>query len=227
MASSTPKKGRLKLQAPVLKVEKDPAFYIVPPLLVAAVFAFCAYVPRNAVNFKRPSGVRIVAAEKKARVEMPDPNASLPDYEMPSGCRNLLEGVTAVNVSAAEAGAPALNAVDGSSANDANVAMARPSGGPAWWQAELPSARVGQAVVIYGGGSQSPAGKLEGGFRVEVEYAGGGKDSREFCREGFALEGYETMKLGGTQGVKRIRVTSLKSDTPIVLREVQLIGPAN
>ncbi len=218
----------MRLQAPVIKAEKDPAFYVVPPLLVAAVFAFCAYVPRDAVDFKRPSAKRVVvAAPKLERVTLADPNTSLPEYEIPAGCVNLLQGAKSVKVSAAAEGAPALNAVNGSCADDAEVAVAQPSGGAAWWQVETPSGLAGQELVIYGGGSQSPAGKLTGGFRVEVDYTGGKKASREFCREGFALEGHEHMKLDASQKVKRIRVTALKPEALVVLREVQLIGPAN
>ncbi len=227
MASSPLESLRLKVQAPTLRKERDFAFYIVPPLLVAAVFAFCAYVPRSVLDFKRDSGVRVVAAAKAARVEMPDPNADLPDYEIPSGCTNLLQGVTAVKSSGELAGAPVLNALDGSCADDANVAVAQPSGShPAWWQVEVPAGRAGQQLVIYGGGSQSPAGKLVGGFSVDVVYEGGRKDSREFCSDGFALEGYEAMALDSSLPVKRIRVTALTPQTPIVLREVQLIGAA-
>ncbi len=224
MESPSPQKRKLKLQVPVLKAEKDPAFYIVPPLLVAALFAFCAYVPRDVLNFKRTPRL---ATTQKARVDLPDPNANLPEYEIPEGCVNLLQGAQAVSVSAELAGASALNAVNGSCADDANVAVAQPSGSPAWWQAELPQASAGQAVVVYGGGSQSPVGKLEGGFSVEVTYEGGETASRDFCSEGFALEGHEVMKLDSTQNVQRIRVSALAPGKSIILREVQLISSAH
>ncbi len=226
MASPTPQGRKLNLQVPVLKVEKDPAFYIVPPLLLAAVFAFCAYVPRDWVSFKRPVS-KVIAVQQKPRVELPDPNATLPAYAIPAGCANLLQGAEKVTVSAAEEAAPALNAVNGSCADDAHVAVARPSGGPAWWQVELPKAAAGQELVIYGGGSKSPAGKLEGGFSVEVTYEGGEVARRSFCREGFALEGHETMKLDEEQKVKSVRITALRPQALIVLREVQLIGSAD
>ncbi len=224
MASPSPKRSRLTVQVSMLKPEKDPAFYIVPPLLVAAVFAFCAFVPRAVFNFRHPFAPKYVAAEKP-RVELPDPNVSLPEYEMPGGCTNLFRRADKVTVSAAVKEAPAHNAVNGSCADDAQVAVAQPAGGaPAWWQVEMPRAMAGQELVIYGGGSQSPAGKFVGGFSVEVEFEGGETASREFCREGFALEGYETWKLEGGQGVRRVRVSALRPDTPVVLREVQLIG---
>ncbi len=226
MASFSPQKLRLKVQKATLKPDKDAAFYIVPPLLVAAVFAFCAYVPRSVLDFKRSSGVKLIAAAKAARVDMPDPNASLPEYELPTGCANLLQGVGRATVSAALTGAPALNALNGSCADDENVAVAMPADGEAWWQAELPGGKAGQELVIYGGGSQSPAGKFVGGFSVEVEYSSGETKTRSFCTDGFALEGYETMKLDSAESVKRIRVTALKPHTPVVLREVQLIGSA-
>ncbi len=226
MASSPLDRLKLKVQAPTLKPEKDPAFYIVPPLLVAAVFAFCAYVPRSVLDFRLSSGVRVLEAARAPRVDMPDPNADLPEFDMPAGCANLLAGATGVTVSAELEGAPALNALNGSCADDAEVAVAQPAGGPAWWQVDVPGGVAGQQLVIYGGGSQSPAGKLVGGFRVDVEYEGGEKASRSFCRDGFALEGYESWQLEGSAGVKSIRVTALRPDAPVVLREVQLIGPA-
>ncbi len=228
MASFSPKQLRLKVQSAKVKADKDPAFYIVPPLLVAAVFAFCAYVPRALLDFDRGSGVKVIGAAKATRVDMPDPNASLPGYELPEGCANLLQGVTSVKVSATAEGAPALNALNGSCADDANVAVAQPVGNkPAWWQVDVPGGKAGQRLVIYGGGAQSPAGKFVGGFNVEVEYAGGEKASRDFCREGFALEGYESMKLNAAEPVRRIRVSALNLNSPVVLREVQLIGTAN
>ncbi len=226
MASFSPKQLRLKVQTAQVRKEKDLAFYLVPPVLVAALFAFCAYVPRSVLSFNRGPAVKVVSAQK-TRVELPDPNTSLPGYEMPEGCSNLLRGATAVRVSAAVAESPALNAVNGSSADDANVAVAQPTGNSAaWWQVDMPRAAAGRELVIYGGGSKSPAGKFVGGFSVEVEYEGGEKTMREFCREGFALEGFETMKLNAMENVKRIRVTSL-GGTPVVLREVQLIGRAD
>ncbi len=228
MASSPLERLKLKVQAPTLKAEKDSAFYVVPPLLVAAVFAFCAYVPREVMNFSLPSARRVVVQAEKPRVELPDPNASLPEYAMPTGCANLLEGAKALKVSAAGEGAPAANAVDGSCADDDRVAVAQPVGNsPAWWQVELPTGQAGQQLVIYGGGSKSPAGKFTGGFSVEVTYEGGQKAQRSFCSEGFALEGYETMKLDTSQKVERVRVTAQKTDAPVVLREVQLISAAD
>ncbi len=226
MASFSPEKLRLKVQAPKLKADKDPAFYVVPPLLVAAVFAFCAYVPRELLAFKRPSGVRVIAAQKM-RVELPDPNTSLPEYEIPAGCANLLQGTQIVTASAEAEGTPASNAVNGSCADDAHVAVAHPADGQAWWQAELAEPAIGQELVIYGGGSKSPAGKFVGGFQVDVVYGGGSTESRSFCKEGFALEGYETWQLDGSQPVQSIRVSALGKDAPVVLREVQLIGPAH
>ncbi len=224
MASLSPDKFRLKVQVAKLAPEKDPAFYIVPPLLVAALFAFCAYVPRAVLNFKHPFAPKYVAASKP-RVDLPDPNINLPLFAIPSGSENLLKGAQRVSVSAEDKEAPARNAVNGSCEDDANVAVALPAGKtPAWWQVEIPAGVMGEELVIYGGGSQSPAGKLIGGFSVEIEYSGGQTVSREFCREGFALEGHETWKLDAAQSVRRIRVSALRPDTPIVLREVQLIG---
>ncbi len=226
MASFSPSQLRLKVQTATIKKEKDFSFYLVPPLLLAAVFAFCAYVPRSVLNFKRDSGVRIVAAQKH-RVELPDPNASLPEFAIPAGCTNYLQGAQQVTVSGAVEGASALNAVDGSCADDANIAVANSVQGAAWWQVELPAGVPAQQVVVYGGGSQSPAGKFVGGFNVEVEYEGGETINREFCSEGFALEGHEMMALDGSLQVRRVRVSAMRSGNPVVLREVQLIGPAN
>ncbi len=228
MASFSPKQLRLKVQTARVKREKDPAFYIVPPILVAAVFAFCAYVPRSVLDFKRSSGVRMIAASKIVRVDMPDPNVGLPDYELPEGCVNLLRGAANVKVSAPVEGAPALNAVDGSCADNDVIAAALPADNEsAWWQVELPQGKPGQELVIYGGGSQSSAGKFVGGFSVDVQYDNGETATRSFCLEGFALEGYETMTLSESAKVKRIRVTALEGKAPVVLREVMLIGPAD
>ncbi len=218
----------MKVQVPVPGAEKDPAFYVVPPLLVAAVFAFCAYVPRELLDFKRPSAGSALVQAERPKVELPDPNLSLPEFKLPAGCSNLLQNARAVTVSAEVEGAPALHAVNGSCADDDKVAVAAPGKDkqPAWWQVKLPQGAAAQQLVIYGGGSKSPAGKLVGGFRVEVEYDNSRTQNREFCREGFALEGYETMKLDSGAGVKSIRVTALRPDTPLVLREVQLISAA-
>ncbi len=231
MASPHPAKNRLRLSAPVIRRESDPAFYIVPPVLLALVFAFCAYVPHE-VNKKpvaaAPSqAVEAPSAAVRKEVQLADPNESLPEYSMPSGRKNLLVGATSVSVSAPGKDAPATNAVDGSCENDTHVAVAMPAAGqPAWWQVEAPSGDgfAAERVVIYGGGSKSPAGKLRGGFRVDVLYADGEMEQREFCREGFALEGYESWQLNDSRPVFRVRVTALKPDAPVVLREVQLIG---
>ncbi len=240
MALKAPAQRKLKLQAPVLKKEKDPAFYIVPPVLIAVVYAFCAFVPHDvkpqtpAATAAKPAATAKVDRESAparsgVALAWEDPNTALPEYTMPAGCENVLEGVAGVSVSAAGTGAPAGNAVDGSCENDGHVAVANPAGGEnAWWQVEAQDGQPfsGERIVIYGGGSRSIAGKLVGGFRVEVAFAGGETISREFCQPGFALEGHETWELGGQQSVQSIRVSALKADAPVVLREVQLIGPA-
>ncbi len=226
MASPNPEKRRLKLQPPVLKAEKDYAFYIVPPVVVALVFAFCAYVPREMLRFNRKHAPKPVV-EEQVRVDMPDPNASLPGYDIPEGCVNLLQGAQKVSASSDDAATPARNAVNGSCEDTAEVAVARAAqGSVAWWQVEMEAGKPAQQVIVYGGGSKSPAGKLEGGFCVEVLYDGGEKQTRDFCQDGFALEGYESLKLDRALGVRRVRVIALRPDTPLVLREVQLIGEA-
>ncbi len=235
MASPHPAKPKLRLNVPVIRKESDPAFYIVPPVLLVLVFAFCAYVPRAEKKSEpvaaapQQTVVETPAEPVKEAVVLEDPNVSLPDFTIPSGMKNLLVGATDVRVSSPGKDAPAANAVDGSCENDVHVAVAMPgSGENAWWQVEVPAGQelAAERLVVYGGGSKSPVGKFLGGFSVEVQYADGGVDAREFCKEGFALEGYETWKLKSSQGVQRVRVTALKPDAPVVLREVQLIGPA-
>ncbi len=245
---------QLTVQKPRSAARKDgKAFYIVPPILVVAVFAFCAVVPRGlpttaaapATPAAKPAAVASASkpaakpaakpastpADKPVAVATApkDVNDGLPEFAIPAGQGNLLEGIESVAVSAPEEGMEAVNAVDGSCENDRYVAVARPAAeGGAWWQASAPggAAWAGDCVVVYGGGSASPAGKMLGGFRVDLTLEDGNIMSRDFCKEGFALEGHESWKLGGTQRVAALRVTALQPGQPVVLREVQLLGAA-
>ncbi len=227
------------LNSPAKPKGKDLAFYIVPPVLVAAVFAFCALVPNGAAPAKPMAATqpvaKPVATVTKPVVEEPkevlptDPNATLPPFAIPAGCENVLEGAELVSCSAEDKDCPAINAIDGSCEDDAHVAVVRPAGGEAaWWKIDASEDHSfsGDTLVVYGGGAKSPAGKLEGGFMVVLELKDNRSMSRTFCEPGFALEGYEAWKLGGMQEVAHVRVIALKKDKPLVLREVQLIGPA-
>ncbi len=247
----------LTVQTPTVAAPKDgAAFYIVPPVIVAVAFAFCALVPRGlppvpvAESTAKPAAVTSTAkpaatkpatsgsAASTARPASPvtpvaaspkDINDGLPEFPIPSGQENLLEGIETVSVSAPKAELDAINAVDGSCENDRHVAVGMPgAGGEAWWQASAPEGApwAGDCVVIYGGGSASPEGKLIGGFRVDVTLEDGAIMSRDFCEQGFALEGYESWKLGGERRVKSLRVTALQREQPVVLREVMLLGTA-
>ncbi len=249
---------------PVAPARKDgPAFYVVPPLLLAAVFVFCAHVPGPGSLFSSETDVAVAppatdaAAPGAAPVDAAAPaatategqksagagmgvamtpsapadvNDDLPEFAIPEGMESVAEGAELVSVSASREGMPPDNAVDGSCENDGYVAVALPGadGSSAWWQLDAPqnSSFSANTVVVYGGGSASPAGKLVGGFRVDVTLEDGTVVSRNFCEPGFALEGYEALPLGGDKRVRRVRVTSLRTGTPVVLREVQLIGQA-
>ncbi len=233
MALPPPAKKKLRLNVPVVRRESDPAFYIVPPILLAVVFAFCAYVPRTVKKAEKVVEKPVVvtpAEPEKPEVVLTDPNVDLPEYAIPTGMQNALVGAADVRVSAPAADAPAKNAVDGSCENDTHVAVAMPGEGEnAWWQVELPAGQgvAAERLVIYGGGSESPVGKFKGGFSVELQFDDGSTELRQFCKQGFALEGYESWKLSGKPAVQRVRVTALKPNAPVVLREVQLIAPAN
>ncbi len=234
MALPPPAKKKLRLNVPVVRRESDPAFYIVPPILLAVVFAFCAYVPRTVkkaekVVVEKPAVVA-PAEPVKPEVVLTDPNVDLPEYAIPSGMQNVLVGAADVRVSAPGTDTPAKNAVDGSCENDPHVAVAMPAAAEnAWWQVELPAGQgvAAERLIIYGGGSESPVGKLKGGFSVEIQFDDGSMEQRQFCKQGFALEGYESWNLSGKPAVQRVRVTALKPDCPVVLREVQLLAPAN
>ncbi len=248
---------QLTVQTPRLAARKDgAAFYIVPPILVAAVFAFCAFVPRGlptvaTTSTSKPAAVaastkpgrlpakaakstskpttKPVSSPAVATVAPKDVNDGLPEFAIPAGQENLLEGVESVAVSAQKDDMLAVNAVDGSCENDRHVAVGTPDArGEAWWQAKAPEGAVwvGDRVVIYGGGSASPAGKMLGGFRVDITLEDGKMMSRDFCKQGFALEGYESWNLDSERRVKALRVTALQSGLPVVLREVQLLGAA-
>ncbi len=238
---------------PTVAARKDgPAFYIVPPVLVAAAFAFCAIVPRGLpapASSARPAavagGAKPAAAAKTAPAATVsksaakpavaaaprDINDGLPEFAIPAGQENVLEGIESVALSAPKAeDMGAINAVDGSCENDRHVAVAVPGAdGEAWWQASAPGGAcwAGDRVVVYGGGSASPVGKMVGGFRVDVTLEDGACMSRDFCEQGFALEGYESWNLGGERRVQGLRVTALQPGQPVVLREVQLLGSAS
>ncbi len=230
------------------------AFYIVPPVLLAAVFAFCALVPREitaGATTAAPAAVAAASSPGAAVSPAPAPDAAvaggnnataptpvaatavadlndgLPEFEIPHGRANLLEGLESVSASTTQEDMEPINAVDGTCDNDRHVATAMPDAqGSAWWQIDAPKGAplVGDCVVVYGGGSASPAGKMLGGFRVDVTLADGSVLSRNFCEPGFALEGYEAWKLGGDKSARSLRVTALQSGKPVVLREVLFIG---
>lgn len=157
----------------------------------------------------------------------PDPNAALAPYAIPEGFANLLQADTPASASATDAAYPLSNATDGSVDNDDAVALALPTEGkPAWaeWTPAPGSTSAVSTVVIYGGGSQSKRGKLCGGFRIELTLADGSRLSRNFCEAGFALEGYEAWTLPRAADVRRLRISSLRNNRLLVLRQVQLIG---
>lgn len=161
--------------------------------------------------------------------EDPDPNADLEPYVPADGMVNLLASDTPARAGAVDEAFPLSNATDGSVANDAGVAVALPTDDkPAWveWSPAPGSASAVTTVVIYGGGSRSPAGKLCGGFRVELKLADGSVLKRRFCEAGFALEGYEVWTLPKAADVRALSISALRSNRPLVLRQVQLIGPA-
>lgn len=173
---------------------------------------------------KTALGTAIVASDLPAD---PDPNATLPPYAIPDGFDNLLPPDTPASASATDAAYPLSNATDGSVENDDTVALALPAEGkPAWaeWTPAPGSTAAVSTVVIYGGGSQSKRGKLCGGFRVELTLADGSRLSRNFCEAGFALEGYEAWTLPRAADVRRLRISSLRNNRILVLRQVQLIG---
>ncbi len=219
----------------------DYLFYAVPPVILLAIFAYCA---KNSRPLPAPQPIVVAAASTttptaaKATTNQgaepadeliipPDVNNDLPDYVIPAGQKNLLAGSEATQSGFAKK-FPAQQALDGSTKNDAKVAIAEAVGGkPAWWQADLAgSAAAVSSVVIYGGGSANPAGKLLGGFRVELEDAQGEILTRDFHEMGFALEGFEEWKLDAAFNLKTIRVSSLNSRSPIILREVLAVGAA-
>lgn len=161
--------------------------------------------------------------------EDPDPNADLEPYVPADGMVNLLTADTPARAGAVDEAFPLSNATDGSVENDAGVAVALPTDDkPAWaeWLPAPGSAAAVTTVVIYGGGSQSPAGKLCGGFRVELKLADGSVLKRRFCEAGFALEGYEVWTLPKAADVRSLSISALRNNRPLVLRQVQLIGPA-
>ncbi len=236
---------RAQQAAPVAQTKAAPErpdylFYAVPPVILLAIFAYCA---KNSRPLPAPTPIVVAAASTNTAAKTPankqvstdpeelvippDVNNDLPDYVIPAGQKNVLAGSEATQSGFAKK-FPAQQALDGSTKNDAKVAIAEAAGGrPAWWQADLAgNGAAVNSVVVYGGGSANPAGKLLGGFRVELEDAQGETLSREFHEMGFALEGYEEWKLDAAFNLKTIRVSALNSRSPIILREVLAVGAA-
>ncbi len=206
--------------------------YSVPPVILLAIFAYCATHPFTPAPKPKAEPVAVVTAASSstagAESATGDINDNLPDYTWASPQRNLLTpSLAKVSQSADAATYAATNAIDGSTQNNTKVAQALPTDGASWWKADFINGASTSAVstlVIYGGGSASPVGKLKGGFEVTVEGANGQNYTRRFCEEGFALEGYESWTFDVPTKLRTIKITSLKDDAPLVLREVQAIG---
>ncbi|MFI3244697.1 MAG: hypothetical protein R3Y56_10640 [Akkermansia sp.] len=202
--------------------------YSIPPVILLAIFGYCA--THTFVPAPKPKAAPVVAAASSAHAsaEPDDLNNNLPNYTWSAPQSNLLSSSSAkVSQSAGGNQYAASYAIDGSTNNDAKVAQSIPSNGQSWWKAEFINGSSRGAIatlVIYGGGSASPVGKLKGGFEVTVEGANGQNYTRRFCEEGFALEGYEAWTLDVPTKLRSITITSLKTDAPLVLREVQAIG---
>ncbi len=227
-------------KTPAATQRPDYLFYAVPPLILLLLFAFMK------INSQPPSATRATAAApaavKKpttpaiakptapaAPVIPPDVNNDLPAFAIPAGQVNhLADGKAMATQSGFAKKFPAEQSLDGSIQNDAKVSIAEAVGGePAWWQAELSgNGAPVKTVVIYGGGTGNPSGKLLGGFRVELEDVNGETQSRVFHELGFALEGHEAWTLTAPAVLKTIRVSSLNRRSPIILREVLAIGEA-
>ncbi len=158
-----------------------------------------------------------------------DVNNDLPAYVIPEGQVNVLAGGKAQATQSGYAKLfPAKLALDGSVKNDDKLSVAEALGGStAWWQAELAgNGAAVSSIVIYGGGSASPAGKLLGGFEVVIEDVNGDVLTRKFNEQGFALEGHEEWQLDAPITLKTIRVNALARRTPVTLREVLAISPS-
>ncbi len=220
--------------------QKDRLFYIVPPVILLLIFFFCAKNSRPS----RDMGAKAIAAnvaqsptKNKVKAVTPVPtlvipadvNNDLPAYVIEEGRVNVLAGGKA---QAAQSGYarrfPAKLAIDGSTKNDDLISVAEAVGGrSAWWQAEVAgNGAAVSSIVIYGGGSASPAGKLLGGFEVIIEDVNGEVQTRKFNEQGFALEGHEEWQLEAPFTLKTIRINSLAKRTPVTLREVLAISPS-
>ncbi len=205
--------------------------YVVPPLILVAIFGYCAthpFVPAEKTKVEEvvttPSKTPTSsAAPTIVKSEPADINNNLPDYQIAASEQNVINAAK-VSQSGSSKDCVAANAVNGSTANDGRVAQALAAGGKTWWKAEFAKAEAVNTIVIYGGGSASPVGKLKGGFEVAVQSADGQSYTKRFCEEGFALEGYEAWKLDAPTTVSSITITSLDSKNALVLREVQAIG---
>jgi len=228
------------------RTAKDPLFFIFPPIILACIFAYCAFN-------ENPEQIAAIAAEKQAlitasleaiqqpkkiakiaKLENKEPALVIPNdlnndlayFIIPDGDVNIITSTAKLSQSGKDnANYPASNATDGNIANDRKLAVARPDSGPAWWMAELEEHKGHvNTLVIYGGASASPEGKLSGGFEVEIQTIQGETLARQFCVQGFALEGHETWVLHTPLMLKSIKITSLSNKNPIVLREVQALG---
>ncbi len=208
--------------------------YSIPPVILLAIFGYCAthpFVPApkpKVAAVATASSASSATSQASSSKEPADLNNGLPNYSWAATQRNFLTStLSKVSQSATGGSYAASNAIDGSLKNDAKVAQSLPANGSAWWKADFINGSTTGAIstlVIYGGGSASPVGKLKGGFEVTVEGANGQNYTRRFCEEGFALEGYEAWTLDVPTKLRSVTITSLKADTPLVLREVQAIG---
>ncbi len=205
--------------------------YSIPPLILAIIFGYCAthtFVPAPKPKVEPAVASTSSSAPTSTSAQPADVNNDLPDYTWAAPQRNFLTSSTAkVSQSATGGNYVASYAIDGSKKNDAKVAQSLPANGTAWWKADFINGSTTGTIstlVIYGGGSASPVGKLKGGFEVTVEGTDGQNFTRRFCEEGFALEGYEAWTLDVPTKLRSITITALKSETPLVLREVQAIG---
>lgn len=242
-ASALPKRRAAEKKAKAAAA-KDPLFFILPSTILAGIFAFCAFNenPEKIAAIAKEEQAAIEAAlkpapkklakiETKVDIEAPlvipnDLNNDLACFVIPEGDENVITSEAKLSQSGTNnADYPAANAIDGNIANDRRLAVARPDSSPAWWMAELAEHKGHvNTIVIYGGASASPEGKLCGGFEVEIQTMEGETLARDFCKQGFALEGHEAWVLPKPVTIKSIKITSLSDKNPIILREVQALG---
>ncbi len=242
-AAETPKPAAAARQATRAtarpSAQTDYLYYLVPPVLLAAIFLFIASNQTDKANItaaatptaksSSSAPVQSTVAEPPANVIVipADVNNDHAPYSIPAGSSNILTSDARASQSGYNKSYPAQRAIDGSLANDDQMSIANYSNNnPAWWQADISSTSSISTIVVYGGGSASTGGKLVGGFRIDIEGADGQRISRSFNEMGFALEGYEAWKLDQPIVISNIRITSLNPSSSLVLREVQALTAA-